>query len=141
LLLLIPGTAVVKYINRVRPRKVIPANRAAWNVFEGQYKDAKANGGYKRKHIRAIVHALRRYLGTLPQYPQLEALTVMEIVARFSEEEKTEMVASVITMCESDLFDSETNDDQTTATTLTAEQIKTLFENLQVLVPRPWDSK
>ncbi len=141
LLLLIPGTAAVKYINRVRPRKVIPANRAAWNVFEGQYKDAKANGGYKRKHIRAIVHALRRYLGTLPQFPQLEALTVMEIVARFSEEEKTEMAASVITMCEGDLFDAENNDDQTTATTLTGEQIKSLFEDLQVLVPRPWDSK
>lgn len=140
LLLLIPGTAAVKYINRVRPRKVIPANRAAWNVFEGQYKDAKANGGYKRKHIRAIVHALRRYLGTLPQFPQLEALTVMEIVARFSEEEKTEMAASVITMCEGDLFDAD-NDDQTTATTLTGEQIKSLFEDLQVLVPRPWDSK
>ena len=141
LLLLIPGTSVVKYINRVRPRKVIPANRAAWNVIEGQYKDAKASGGYKRKHIRAIVHALRRYLGTLPQDPQLEALTVMEIVARFSEEENTEMAASVITMCESDLFDAETNDDQTTPTTLTAEQIKSLFEDLQVLVPRPWDSK
>ena len=87
------------------------------------------------------MHALRRYLGTLPQFPQLEALTVMEIVARFSEEEKTEMAASVITMCESDLFDAENNDDQTTPTTLTGEQIKSLFEDLQVLVPRPWDSK
>ena len=44
-------------------------------------------------------------------------------------------------VCEGDLFDAENNDDQTTPTTLTGEQIKSLFEDLQVLVPRPWDSK
>ncbi len=142
LLLLIPGTAAVKYINRVRPRKVIPANRAAWNVFESQYKDAKANGVYSRKHIRAIVHALRRYLGTLSQFPQLEALTVMEIVARFSEEEQAERIAAVITLCENDLFVAENNGEQDNApTSLDNEQIKSLFEDLQILVPRPWDSK
>ncbi len=142
LLLLIPGIAGVKYINRVRPRKVIPANRAAWNVFESQYKDAKANGVYSRKHIRAIVHALRRYLSTLSQFPQLEALTVMEISARFSEEEQAGRIASVITLCENDLFVAENNGEQDNApTSLDNEQIKSLFEDLQILVPRPWDSK
>jgi len=142
LLLLIPGTFAVKYINRVRPRKVIPANRAAWNVFEGQYKDAKANGAYTRKHIRAIVHALRRYLSTLSQFPQLEALTVMEIAARFSEEKEAARITAVITLCENDLFVAETRGEGDNAvTSLDNAQIKSLFEDLGVLVPRPWDSK
>lgn len=141
-LMLIPGTAFVKYINRVRPRKVIPANRAAWNVFESQYKDAKANGGYRRKNMRAIVHALRRYLGTLPQFPQLEALTVMEIIARFSDQEKAEQIASTITLCESDLFAADNSAEQENKpSTLSNDQIKELFDALHNLVPRPWDSK
>jgi hypothetical protein len=142
ILMLIPGTAFVKYVNRVRPRKVIPANRAAWNVFESQYKDAKANGEYRRKNMRAIVHALRRYLGTLPQFPQLEALTVMEIVARFSDQEKAEQIASVITLCESDLFAADNSAEQENKpSNLSNDQIKEIFEALQNLVPRPWDSK
>jgi len=47
LVLLFPGLYLVKWYNRVRPRKLIPADRLAWNVFEAQQADATNNGGYK----------------------------------------------------------------------------------------------
>ena len=144
LLLLLPGTAFVKYVNRERPRKVIAPNRAAWKVFEAQYKDARKKGGFQRAHIRAIAHALRRYLATLPEYPRMEALTILEMNERFAVEPNFATIKSLLELCEGDLFTdapiANTEQDDT-PTTLTAEQITALYDGLERLVPRPWDSK
>lgn len=142
LLLLLPGVRVVKFINRERPRKVIPPNRAAWKVFETQYKDARKKGGFQRAHIRAIAHALRRYLGTLPEYPRIEALTILEMKERFADEPNFETIIAILEMCERDLFAvPEGTEPEDTATSLSAEQINALYDGLERLVPRPWDSK
>ncbi|MBU6452421.1 MAG: hypothetical protein KGS72_11620 [Cyanobacteria bacterium REEB67] len=144
LMLLFPGLALVKWHNRVRPRKVVPANRLAWNIFEAQYNDASAGGGYKRKHIRAIAHALRRYLGTLPQYPSIEALTVLEIENRFPEDAHFASIKAALQMCEKDLFSDaslQVENPYESATALSAGEIEQLYRELDVLVPRPWDMK
>jgi hypothetical protein len=142
LLLLLPGTKFVKYVNRERPRKVIAPNRAAWKVFEAQYKDARKKGGFQRTHIRAIAHALRRYLGTLPEYPRMEALTILEMNERFVDEPNFATIKAVLELCERDLFgDAEGIEQDDTPTKLSAEQITALYDGLERLVPRPWDSK
>jgi hypothetical protein len=144
LVLLFPGLYLVKWYNRVRPRKVIPADRLAWNVFEAQQADAAANGGFKRKHIRAIAHALRRYLGTLPQYPQIEALTILEIESRFAKDSKFAAIKRSLAVCEKDLFTDATQKVENpfeSPSALSAADIEQLYGLLDVLVPRPWDMK
>jgi len=144
LILLFPGLALVKWYNRVRPRKVVPADRLAWNVFEAQQADAIANGGFRRKHIRAIAHALRRFLGTLPQYPNIEALTILEIANRFADDSKFAPITRALQMCEKDLYSDATltvENPYESATSLSAGDIQQLYSELDVLVPRPWDMK
>jgi hypothetical protein len=144
LILLYPGLYLVKWYNRVRPRKVVPADRLAWNIFEAQYDDAAANGGFKRKHIRAIAHALRRYLGTLQPFPNIEALTILEIENRFSDDSKFAAIQRALQMCEADLYSDATlkvENPYESATSLSAGDIKQLYSELDVLVPRPWDMK
>jgi hypothetical protein len=144
LVLLFPGLYLVKWYNRVRPRKVIPADRLAWNVFEAQQADATTNGGYRRKHIRAIAHALRRYLGTLSQYPNIEALTILEIANRFSDDSKFAPITRALQMCEKDLYSDAAltiENPYESATSLSAGDIEQLYSELDVLVPRPWDMK
>jgi hypothetical protein len=144
LVLLFPGLFLVKWYNRVRPRKVVPADRLAWNIFEAQQADATANGGYKRKHIRAIAHALRRYLGTLQQFPNIEALTILEIENRFKADSKFAAIKRALAMCEKDLYSDATlqvENPYESATALSAGDIEQLYSELDVLVPRPWDMK
>jgi hypothetical protein len=144
LVLLFPGLALVKWYNRVRPRKLIAADRLAWNVFEAQQADATANGGFKRKHIRAIAHGLRRYLGTLQQYPSIEALTILEIANRFSDDRKFAPITQALQMCEKDLYSDATltvENPYESATSLSAGDLEKLYSVLEVLVPRPWDMK
>jgi hypothetical protein len=143
-ILIFPGLALVKWYNRVRPRKLIPADRLAWNVFETQQADAAASGGFKRKHIRAVAHALRRYLGTLAQYPSIEALTVLEIQNRFADDSKFASIKRALQMCEKDLYSDATlmvENPYESATSLSAGDIEQLYSELDVLVPRPWDMK
>ena len=143
-MLFFPGLWAVKRYNRVRPRKVIPADRLAWNVFEAQHADATANGGFKRKHIRAIAHALRRYLGTLPQFPSIEALTILEIENRFADDAKFAAIQRALTMCEKDLYSDAAltiENPYESDSALSAADIAKLYEELDVLVPRPWDMK
>jgi len=143
LVLLFPGLYLVKWYNRVRPRKVIPADRFAWYIFEAQQALAR-DSGFKRKHIRAIAHALRHYLGTLPQYPNIEALTILEIANRFSDDSKFAPITRALQMCEKDLFSDVTlqvENPYESASSLSASQIEQLYGELEVLVPRPWDMK
>jgi hypothetical protein len=144
LILLCPGLFLVKWYNRVRPRKVIPADRLAWSVFEAQQADAAANGGYRRKHIRAIAHALRRYLGTLPQFANIEALTILEMQSRFAAEAKFAPIKRALQMCEKDLYSDAAltvENPYESNTSLSAGDIEQLYSELDVLVPRPWDMK
>ena len=143
LILLFPGLMLVKWHNRVRPRKVIPADRLAWNIFEAQWNDGTAHG-FKRKHVRAIAHALRRYLGTLPQYANIEALTVLEIENRFSDDLKFGPLERALKTCERDLYTDASlrvENPYESASALGAREIEALYGELDVLVPRPWDMR
>lgn len=142
LALLPPGIAAVKWVNRVRPRKLIPANRMAWNVFESNYKDGKKNG-FKVKHLKAFAHALRRYLATLPAYTRIDALTIEQIATHFpdADQAQVETILRAVRTCEKEIFAAGAERNGETAISLSADELKQLFNDLQVLVPRPWDAK
>lgn len=142
LMLLFPGLAVVKWLNRVRPRKLIAPNRMAWSVFEANHKDGKAVG-FKVKHMTAFSHALRRYLASTPQYRYIDALTIEQIGSHFPDADpaQLEMIIRAIATCESEIFENGANRNSDTPVRLSEEQLKQLFNDLGNLVPRTWDSK
>lgn len=137
-----PGLALVKYLNRVRPRKVLPPNRMAWIVFENNYKDGKANG-FKLKHMKAFSHALRRYLASTPKYPHINALTIEQIGTHFPDADAAELAAikRAITACERELFTAGAERNGETPVSLNEVELHQLFADLSNLVPRTWDSK
>lgn len=142
LMLFFPGLALVKWLNRERPRKVIPPNRMAWIVFESNYKDGKANG-FKVKHMKAFSHALRRYLASTPQYPRIDALTIEQIGTHFPDADQTHlaMVKRAITACENEVFAAGSERNGETAVSMNEVELLNLFTDLSHLVPRPWDSR
>lgn len=142
LMFLYPGLGVVKWLNRVRPRKVIAPNRMAWSVFEANHKDGKANG-FKVKHMKAFTHALRRYLASTPQYRHIDALTIEQIGSHFPDADpaQLEMITRAITTCEGEVFETGAERNGETSVSLTDEQLRQLFHDLSHLVPRTWDAK
>lgn len=142
LMLFFPGLAVVKWLNRVRPRKVIPANRMAWIVFEANHADGKKNG-FKVKHLKAFSHALRRYLSTTPNYPRIDALTIEQIATHFpdADQAQLEAVKRAVTTCENEVFASGAERNGETPVSLNDAELHQLFLDLSTLVPRPWDAK
>lgn len=142
LMLFFPGLSVVKWLNRVRPRKTIPANRMAWIVFEANHADGKKNG-FKVKHLKAFSHALRRYLATTPQYPHIDALTIEQIGTHFPDADQAQLAAvkRAITTCENEVFASGAERNGETPASLNDAELHQLFVDLSNLVPRPWDAK
>jgi hypothetical protein len=141
LTLLIPGMTLVKRFSRTLARPMAPPHRLAWKVFETQYRDGKRNG-FRRKHMKAMAHALRRYLSTTPDYPALGALTFMEMEARFQKVESFAIVKSTLELLERDFFQAQDlNLSGEAPTCLTKVQLQHVFDAIQLLVPRPWDTE
>lgn len=147
LVLIFPGLWLVKWLSRQVPRPAPSPERVAWKSIESHYKSGKKDG-FKRKNLKAMAHALRRYLATTADYPQLAALTFMEMEARFAEVETFPLVRQTLELLERDVFASVDLDDaeavaatMDSATSLTAEELQKAFDGIEALVPRPWDSK
>ncbi|MBS1999342.1 MAG: hypothetical protein JSS86_23610, partial [Cyanobacteria bacterium SZAS LIN-2] len=131
----------VKWLSRMRPRRHIAPNRLAWMIFDANYKDG-SNSGFRVKHLVACSHALRSYLASLPQYPQIDALTISEIGTHFPEADTKELaiIIRVITVFENEIFSSGIAGDEATVTLKEAE-LERLFTDIESLVPRTWDSR
>lgn len=142
LMLLHSSVRLVKWFSRIRPRKVIAPNRRAWNVFDSNYKEAK-DGGLKVKHLKACAHALRVYLATLPQYAQIDALTITEIGVQFPDADATELatIVRVITAFENEIFAGGADRSSETPVGLSEADLEQLLNDIESLVPRTWDSK
>ncbi|MBX9691355.1 MAG: hypothetical protein K2Z81_03155 [Cyanobacteria bacterium] len=129
LVLLWPGLAVVKFINRVRPRKVLPPRTAAWRVFDRVFKDAKANG-FTTEHYKQILAAVRRYLSVTKGVP-IEPATFLEIQDRLEADSELELIESVLSKCERVVYAGDKMGD---------DENRTLMREIEKLVPRHWDS-
>jgi len=141
LILLHGAMRLVKWLSRIRPRKEVAPNRLAWTVFEANYKEGTA-GGFRVKHLIAFSHALRRYLASLPQYKHIDALTITEIGSHFPDAEprQLEIIVRVLTVFEDEIFAGGDSRTAETAIALSKESLEKLFNDLETLVPRTWDS-
>lgn len=142
LMVLHSAVRLVKWFSRVRPRKVIAPNRRAWLVFDSNYKEAKSSG-LKVKHLKACAHALRVYLASLPQLAHIDALTGTEISAQFPDADPTQLatIVRVITVFEEEIFAAGADRSSETPVGLSEAELERLFNDIESLVPRTWDSK
>ncbi len=129
LVLLWPGLAVVKFINRIRPRRVLPPRTAAWRVFDRVFKDAKANG-FTPEHYKQILAAVRRYLSATKGVP-IEPATFLEIQDRLDKDVELNLIESVLTRCERVIYAGEK---------LSDDENRALTKEIEKLVPRHWDN-
>lgn len=137
LLLSVPGFFLVQYINRVRPRKVLPPKAAAWAVFEAVFTASKTGENeetylFDKKACLAIAVALRRYLAaTNPMIP-VESATVLEIQDALADHPAIVLILRVLNLCEDAIFLSKD---------ITAAESKEIVEAIETLVPQPWEKQ
>lgn len=127
---LLPGLELAKWINRVRPRKVMPPKAAAWKIFDKVFADANANG-FQYSHYKQIASAFRRYLGATKGVP-IEPATFLEVRDRLEGDPQLPAIESALTKCERVLYHGET---------LTDEENAELLKQIEQLVPRPWEQR
>lgn len=130
LMLLWPGMETIKWVNRVRPRKVLPPKAAAWRVLDRVFEDVELNGSYTEEHYKQILAALRRYLDATRGVP-IEPATFLEIQDRLEDSDDLELIESALTKCERVIYAGEK---------LSDEENKSLKREIENLVPRPWES-
>lgn len=135
LLLSVPGFFLVQYINRVRPRKVLPPKAAAWAVFEAVFKASKTGEEaylFDKKACLAIAVALRRYLAaTNPMIP-VESATVLEIQDGLADHPAIVLILRVLNLCEDAIFLNKE---------ITAAESTEIVEAIETLVPQPWEKQ
>ena len=136
------GVRLLKWLSRIRPRTQIAPNRLAWMVFDANYKDGTAEG-FRVKHLKACSRALRVYLATLPQYSQIDALTITEIGMQFvhADAKQLQTIVRVLTAFEDEVFVSGADHTSESLVALSQDNLETLFNDIESLVPRTWDSK
>ncbi len=125
-----PGLELVKWINRIRPRKVMPPKMAAWKIFDKVFADAKASG-FTMEHYKQIASALRRYLGATKGVP-IEPATFLEVRDRLESDAQLPLIESALGKCERVIYSREELDD---------EDNRELYREIEELVPRPWDQQ
>lgn len=124
LVLLWPGLVLVKWINRIRPRRVIPANEQAWRIFDKAMAEAKANG-YSERVYKLIASALRVYLG-------VEPATLAEVRERLKAHAQIATIDSALSKCDRAIY---------SRTALNDDENRQLVDEFTKLVPKPWDRK
>jgi len=130
LVLFFPGLMVVKYLNRIIPRKKVPQHVAAWRAFDKVMASTR-DGGFKVEHYAGIEGALRTYLQAVTGKP-IEAATILEIRDFLDDHAQLAEIDTVISLCERAIYLGETISD---------EENWQIIKGFEALVPRPWDSK
>jgi len=120
LVLLWPGVVVVRYLNRLRPGRKIPANELAWRKFDKALSDAN-EFGWDVRHYKQIASAVRVYLGVAPH-------TRLEVLDRLSAHPQIELIKSALTKCDRVLYEH---------ATLSADETRELVREIKTLVPKP----
>jgi len=125
-----PLMELAKWINRIRPRKVLPPKAAAWRVFDKVFADAEANG-WRPDHYKQVASAFRRYLGAVKGVP-IEPATFLEVRDRLDGDPELPAIESALTKCERVLYKNATLEDG---------ENRELRAQIEQLVPRPWEQR
>lgn len=120
LILLWPTLVFMQWLQRVRPRRKIPANELAWNTFDRVIAEGKAKG-FTVKHYKQIAAALRTYLG-------VESQTLAEIEVTLKDHKDVDAIVSALSKFDSVLYDRGALNDT---------ELRQLNAELKALVPRP----
>lgn len=120
LILLWPTLLLMEWLQRVRPRRNIPANELAWATFDRVLSQGKSKG-FTVKHYKQIAAALRSYLG-------VDAKTLEELKVSLKDHKDREQILSALAKFDSALYDRGV---------LTDAELEQLYAELEKLVPRP----
>lgn len=120
LVLFWPGLIVVKWINRVRPGRKIPANEMAWSRLDRIFAEGRRSG-FSHAHFKGIAHAIRQYL-------EMPAASMHELRAALETHPKRKEILRVLSRCEAVLYREEHLND---------EELDDLIEDVELIVPRP----
>lgn len=115
-----PGILVVRYINRRRPRRVMPPNELAWRIFLRVTDEVKI-AGWQPKHYKLMASAFRTALG-------VEPATTAEALERLADHPELDAVKSALAKCDAVLYGEKT---------LSDEENAQLVDEFLKLVPRP----
>lgn len=117
--------AGVRYVNRVRARKSISREAAAWLAVHSAVKSGKQIG-FGKTHYKRIGTVVRTYLA--PVYPGLEGMTLSEIEA-LPDEPQANLVKSMFRKLDRVLIEDRT---------LSAAEQAQLLKEVDELIKRPY---
>lgn len=120
-----PVMATVRYVNRVRPRKNISREAAAWLAMHSAVKSGKEIG-FGKPHYKRISTVVRTFLA--PVYPGLEGMTLSEIEA-LPDEPQANLVKSLFRKLDRVLI---------TDRPLSAAEQAQLLKEVDELIKRPY---
>lgn len=120
-----PVMAAVRYVNRVRPRKNISREAAAWLAMHSAVKSGKEIG-FGKTHYKRISTVVRTFLA--PIYPGLEGMTLSEIEA-LPDEPQANLVKSLFRKLDRVLI---------TDRPLSAAEQAQLLKEVDELIKRPY---
>lgn len=134
LIICVPGFFLVQYINRVRPRKVLPPKAAAWKDLEAVFAEGKTGEGsylFSKVHCNRIAFTLRKYLEATTGLP-IESSTLLELQDRLENHPGKDLIIEVLTACEHFVFLDKA---------VTALQSREIVEAIETLIPLPWEKQ
>lgn len=120
LVLLGPGIAVVRWLNRMRPGRKTSREEIAWRNLDRLFVDA-GKYGFSHGHFRAIVQVVRRYFN-------LQSATIAELNVQLSDHPNLQEIIRVVSRCEAVLYRGKT---------LSEAEIEELMADVARIVPRP----
>ncbi len=120
-----PVMGIVRYVNRVRTRKSISRDAAAWLAMRSAVKSGKEIG-FGKTHYKRIGNVVRTFLA--PVYPGLEGMTLAEIEA-LPDEPQANAVKSVFRKLDRVLIEDRA---------LTAAEQAQLLKEVDELIKRPY---
>ncbi len=136
LLLLLPGWLLWKLYRRINPPRVVPPHELAWATFDRVLTERNASG-FTYGHTQQIAHALRTYL-RVESLPLGEAKFALEQFFAL-QDKRFELVAaaeSALSKLDKALYQKPQEGDSAKSN-LTDRELKELFEEIELLVPRP----
>ncbi|MBU6452588.1 MAG: hypothetical protein KGS72_12455 [Cyanobacteria bacterium REEB67] len=125
LLLLWPAVALMRFVNRVRPRRQMPRQAAAWLALNRVQASGKEIG-YSANHYARISQVIRQYLA--PTYPGIQSMPASAIAGAFPADAILKLTISALAKIERVLVDRQT---------LSAAEHRECMAEVDQIIPRP----
>ena len=127
LVLLWPLVSLLIWLNRKRPGRKVPANEVAWKTLARVFEEGNT-GGYKERHYRYLVDALKGYLGA-------GTLTREEISAKLEGDPRHDTVIGALKKCDLALYAAKHSG--LDSDLLSAAEVAELVAQIKEIVPQP----